>query len=354
MPSFSDILLRARNEVLVDYTEDLQIKFYRLYLLALNQQLEKVSPLDVQSETDALQLVRRVILQMGRYSQAAELETKRAIIRIMQRGVRAHKDALAAAIAEAGVNISMSFVGVSKEAFESLFIRREMGLTSSYKSLSVAQIRSTGRTIEKALERMVLKGDSWQRATQRIIDGLTTGDDELRKMAKSMARQSRGLGNWLENATDEADLEAIKAARKIAYDARRIARTEVAHAFHEADRAVSARSPVVKGIQWNLSPRHPEPDICDVYALTDFHGMGPGVYPPEYLPPLPHPHDLCFMTHVLWAPGEWRKPHPPPQAPATLKAADVTKHMPDATPKAIGRTLSQINSTSLRLTEVQK
>lgn len=353
MPSFSDILLTARRDVLASLPVELQVVFYRLYTLALMRQLEKVSPGDVQTEAEARDFLRQINRDLMRYAKAGEIETKRAIQETIERGIRAHKDALRAAVTEAGVNVSASFVGVSREAFENLFLRREMGLTASYKSLSAAQMRSTGRVIEDALERMVLDGDSWQRATQRIIDGLTQGDPDLARMAKSMARRSRGLGNWLENATDEAEIEAIKAARKIAYDARRIARTEVAHAYHESDRTMSEKSPIVKGIQWNLSPRHPKPDICDVYAKHDFHGMGPGVYPPEYLPPLPHPHDLCFMTHVLWEPGEWRREHPAPAEPSEIDAAAVARYMPKGTDNAISATMAKINSTSKKLVSLR-
>ena len=351
MPSFQDILRAARLKAIAEETPDLKITFYRLYLLALNRQLESTRPGGVQTEAESREFLRRVVLQLARYGQASEIATKNAVLRILQRGIDAHKEALRELTSG---QITMSFSGVSRDAFENLFLRRSMGLTSSYRSLSVAQIKSTGRIIDDAVEAMVLDGDSWQRATQRIIDGLTQGDDELRAMAKSMARKSRGLGAWLDSATDDANLEAIKQARKIAYDARRIARTEVAHAYHEADRVISQRSPVVKALQWNLSHRHPKPDECDVYEKHDFHGMGPGVYPPEYLPPLPHPHCLCFNTHVLYAPGEWRKPHPPPQEPATLTASELGQYIPDATAKATARTLALINGTSQKLIELQQ
>jgi hypothetical protein len=332
-------------------------RFYRLYLLSLNRALESVSPTSV-NENVARELLRQIVQNWARYTQAAELDTKRQILAVIRASIRGHKDALAAAIEAAGVNVSASFVGVSREAFENLFLRRNMGLTASYKSLSVEQAKRGGRAIERSLQAMVLDGESWQRATQRIVDGLTQGDPELRKMASAMARRSRGLGNWLQYATDEADLEAIKQARKIAYDARRIARTEPAHAFHEADRTMSERSPIIKGMQWNLSPRHPEPDICDVYAKHDFHGMGPGVYPPEYLPPLPHPHDLCFMTHVLREPGAWQRPKEQVSAPAKVRVSDIRGYMTTEkktpTPRALATTVQQINRTSKKLTELSE
>lgn len=351
MPSFSDILLGVRVKILEDFPLNMQERYYRLYLFALNRALQKVSPSNVTKEV-ALELLKDITRQSARYAKATELDTKRQILAIIRRTTRGHQDALQVAIANAGVGVSASFTGVSREAFENLFLRRSMGLTASYKSLSVEQVKSTGRTIERAVESMVLDGDSWQRATQRIIDGLTQGDPELNRMAKSMARKSRGLGNWLESATDEASIESIKAARKIAYDARRIARTEPAHAYHEADRTMSERSPVVAGMQWNLSPKHPVPDICDVYAKHNFHGMGAGVYPPAYLPPLPHPHDLCFMTHKLREPGAWQRPKKVPTEPQEITAAMIATYMPKGTDNAISRTMGQVNSTAVNLIEI--
>jgi hypothetical protein len=286
---------------------------------------------------------------------AAELDTKRQILKIIRIVTGSHKEALRVATSEAGSGISAAFTGVSREAFENLFIRREMGLTQSYKSLSPEQVRRSGRVVEDAVEAMVLDGDSWQVATQKIIAGLTKGDPELYAMARSMAHQSKGLGSWMEHVTEENEA-AIKQARKIAYDARRIARTEPAHAYHEADRTMSARSPVVKGMKWNLSPRHPVPDICDVYAKHDFHGMGAGVYPPELLPPLPHPHDLCFMTHVLREPGAWQRPKEQVAAAEPVTADLITGYLTSTkkgakapTAKAISRTVSQVNKMIKRL-----
>ncbi len=343
MPNFSDILLEARRASLRDFG-DLEFRFYRLYLLALNRVLQRYP--GAETEEIARELLLELQRQQVLYGRASEILTKRTIRDILETTVEAHKDALRQLTAG---QIEASFDGVSRDAFEDLFKRRNMGLTSSYKSLSLAQIQQAGRVIENALQSMVLDGDSWQDATQRIIDGLVLGDGELARMAKSMARRSRGLGTWLERTNQGlASMEAVKRARKIAYDARRIARTEVAHAHHEADRQASLRSPVVKGLKWNLSPRHPEPDICDVYAKVDLHGLGPGVYPPEYLPPLPHPHCLCFMTHVLYDPGEWQNEQPAPSRPRKLSRGDVLKHM-KGTDNAIKRTLEQINSTSKRM-----
>lgn len=345
--SFSDIILQARNRSLSDFGR-LELRFYRLYLLALNRALDQHRPGDDFGETTAKELLKEIKKQEQFYGRAAEILTKRTILEIIESTVEAHQEALRQIRRTTELPISADFSGISRETFENLFKRRNMGLTASYKSLSDVQKKQSGRLLEKVLEDMVLNGESWQGATQRIVDGLTQGDSELRRMAKNMARKSKGLGVWLERADpDFADIEAIKRARKIAYDARRIARTEVAHSHHEADRIASLRSEVVKGLKWNLSPRHPEPDICDVYAKADLHGMGEGVYPPEYLPPLPHPHDLCFMTHVLLEPGEVRQVTRP-----RLVTGNMVKRIMGGTDNAINRTMQQINDTSKRMIEL--
>ena len=353
MPEFSDIILRARAQSLASFGR-LELQFYRLYLLALNNALDQYRPGDDFGERTARELIKEIEKQERMYGRASEVLIKRQVLEVFKRVELAHLEALRTIRRFSDIPISADFSGVSREAFENLFKRRNLGLTASYKSLTAYQKSKVGLILEKSLEKAFTDGYTWQDATQRIINGLTQGEPELRRMAKNMARKNRGLGVWLERARENPeglppeeimDEEAIKRARKIAYDARRIVRTEIAHSHHEADRVASLRSEVVKGIQWNLSPRHPEPDICDVYAKTDLHGMGPGVYPPEYLPPLPHPHDLCFMTHVLTEPGEVRGD---PTEPTPITAAMVGKAFP-GTPRAITRTVRQINQTSLRL-----
>ena len=81
---------------------------------------------------------------------------------------------------------------------------------------------------------------------------------------------------------------------------RMIARTETIRANRQAYTTIASQSPAVVGFKWNLSnsPRH-KPDICDLLANQDLHGLGPGGYPTGELPPMPHPNDLCFQTAII-------------------------------------------------------
>jgi hypothetical protein len=89
---------------------------------------------------------------------------------------------------------------------------------------------------------------------------------------------------------------ACSPERGVAYNALRLARTEISYASNGATQAIHQRSPWVEAVKVNLSPEHPEPDICDDWANG---GNGRGVYPvdeAEY-PPF-HPHCLCYVTAV--------------------------------------------------------
>ncbi len=82
------------------------------------------------------------------------------------------------------------------------------------------------------------------------------------------------------------------------YTERVVVRTETARAFTAAFTESTREQPWVKGYRWNLSPEHPEPDICDLYANQALDGLGPGGYLES--PSIPaHPNCLCFLTAII-------------------------------------------------------
>ena len=94
--------------------------------------------------------------------------------------------------------------------------------------------------------------------------------------------------------------------------AMRLARTEINNSYWEARRMSSELSPVVEGIKWELSAQHPEWDVCDYLSKQDLYGLGAGVYPPELLPPKPHPNCLCYSVDVLRDVEAWDQPRDVP------------------------------------------
>ena len=107
----------------------------------------------------------------------------------------------------------------------------------------------------------------------------------------------------------EIDLRNIRptgplrgAARRMNFNARRIAFSELHNARQEAELTAFAFDPLVYAIRWTLSTyRGPTavPDECDALAQTDFYGLGPGIFPMDRVPFPPHPFDKCERVPLV-------------------------------------------------------
>ena len=104
---------------------------------------------------------------------------------------------------------------------------------------------------------------------------------------------NKGAGKALERGIKTAVEE------KSRYVAERIARTEAARAWAEAFHARYKDDDEVLAYKWQLGSRHPNFDVCDMYAEANLYGLGKGIFPKDKCPALPaHPHCLCHLTPV--------------------------------------------------------
>lgn len=98
------------------------------------------------------------------------------------------------------------------------------------------------------------------------------------------------------------------AARKARHNALRIAFTETHNARLEAELQHFLFDPAIEAVQWTLAADRGTarvPDICDVYAASDFYGLGAGIYPLDVVPLPPHPWDRCELTPIERPPNEY-------------------------------------------------
>lgn len=94
-------------------------------------------------------------------------------------------------------------------------------------------------------------------------------------------------------ASSEGLLQGTQNRSKgVAYNALRLARTELQFANHAVTTEIARRSPWITGRFVRLSPAHPQIDICDEYA-----GGGPYAVGDEILPL--HPHCLCYYEEQM-------------------------------------------------------
>ena len=92
--------------------------------------------------------------------------------------------------------------------------------------------------------------------------------------------------------------------RQIDYNAQRLARTAINHAYWAANMAAAKANPFCRAMHWQLSPSHYErqvtrfgEDICDAYASYD-EGLGRGNFPIDDVP-MPHAQCLCATWQVV-------------------------------------------------------
>ncbi len=151
--------------------------------------------------------------------------------------------------------------------------------------------QATRDSLRAAVEGAIARGESSAQAAQRYLREGAPVPDALR--AGMAAGQPGAIGRAVEsllteNATGNPD-----------YLLQRVLRTEINRAYTESYVATVAQHPDVVGVKFNLSPAHPRPDICDLYASANLYGLGEGVYPPGQHPYPAHPNTLSFLTTVF-------------------------------------------------------
>jgi hypothetical protein len=146
------------------------------------------------------------------------------------------------------------------------FPLKEYGKSELLKQLSI---------VESRLKRHTAGG--LKAAYELVKDAVMSGNDRLLNKAIYTATQERTR-----------------------YYARRIARTELARAYHDGFMAQWADDNDCIAFKWTLSSKHPFCDICDLYAEADLYGMGKGIFPKNKVPVLPvHPHCMCHLRPVI-------------------------------------------------------
>lgn len=140
--------------------------------------------------------------------------------------------------------------------------------------------------------------DRWRGRIERLGQAGGTeapvGDHTMRSATEQLVRE-------LDGATEEQIGRAVNrwVLDRATYHARIVARTETAAAFRDSYERSLADVDGVVGMRWELSPVHPRPDVCDLYANQDLHGLGPGGYPRDQVPATPHPSCLCSQSAIL-------------------------------------------------------
>jgi len=84
----------------------------------------------------------------------------------------------------------------------------------------------------------------------------------------------------------------------IDYNAFRLARTAVSHAYQQAILRATEKNPFVEGLQWHTAGDHRVCEICNEYEEQDAYDLGVGVFPKDEVP-MDHPMGRCTLIPVM-------------------------------------------------------
>jgi hypothetical protein len=240
-------------------------------------------------------------------------EGRRAAIQAAVQGHTAGLSAIAEQASQAAGTISVaeSFTEVPETVLQIGMDRRAIGGAETMQTLVNRSVQEAADDIDDAIESAIGRGVDNQRLATDIATELARGDDALQKLVRDEGGDIDPDADPM--AIDEGDLDR---AKRLEYDARRIAVSEVNSHYHEADVISAIQSPVVDLLRWRTSELHTRekryvPDICDVLESQDLFGYGGGLYHPAAAPSLVHPFCQCRYESVLKEPKDYGEPNRP-------------------------------------------
>lgn len=201
---------------------------------------------------------------------------------------------------------------VTQEATDPTQTIAEMWIKRRNYALQVAQRRtySDNLVLSQRIWRLENEGINGIRATLAAgMDGRTSAVRLSRQLEQSLGA-NRDMPRWAysrlnkmtatERMNDLTGLLTDPAQRSqgMAYNALRMARTEIQYANHAVTTEIAAHSPWITGRYVRLSPAHPQSDICDHWAEG-----GPYSKDQQILPL--HPNCLCRYEEKLMPPSDF-------------------------------------------------
>lgn len=166
----------------------------------------------------------------------------------------------------------------------------------------------------RAADGLSLSDRLWRVSQQLQDDVLTTlrtgvaSGMDARRQVEALLTAGKPVPSELAAAVRDGNASTVAARIRAAltgeggsaeFVLNRLLRTEMNRAYTESFVESLRDVDGVAGVKFTLSPAHPRPDICDMYAAANLHGMGPGVYPLGAHPYPAHPQTLSYLQPVF-------------------------------------------------------
>lgn len=139
------------------------------------------------------------------------------------------------------------------------------------------------------------------RTRESLTRVMAMGQEQAARLKSETLKAAYGemVDAWVKGEGQKALEKRLWVAQreKNRYNANRIAQTELARAHQAKVGEEFMADSTIEVVQVRMNPRHPLPDICDLHATADLHGLGPGCYPKGRAPVPPfHPFCWCKLS----------------------------------------------------------
>lgn len=150
--------------------------------------------------------------------------------------------------------------------------------------------RGAREQLANRIEQAVIQGNSAAQAAREMLSAGSPvpADIQVKTKAAAAAPLGKAAGDILTRGEGSP-----------LFNAMRVFRTEINRAHGSAYQRAAEQVPGSIGTRFLLSPAHPKPDICDLLAVQNLHGLGPGVYPHGKSPWPAHPNTLSYVEVVF-------------------------------------------------------
>lgn len=213
-------------------------------------------------------------------------------------------------IKEDMLNVSLAIVENKRRYLTDIGVKQNLSRKAFfYVPKSVVQTIANGTIYQKGWK---LSSAIWGQSKytddilQRIIaNGKAAGKSaydialDLEKYVQPGAqKKSRVIHSWIYDASGNKKKQSFYFG-DVDYNAQRLARTMVSHAYQQSFEMVNRHDPFIIGYRWLTSNFHGRVcPICRERAENDDYGFGPGVFPKDELP-LDHPNGMCTFEAVF-------------------------------------------------------
>lgn len=272
--------LSIPDKLKIEYTKKQTDTIRKQYKSILNDVKSQINKLglnkDVSSEIKKVQLQtleKNINKVLSKNSETFESNILQSMTNMSQKVIESNKDFLD----EIGIKFNGSFSNVSDDVVKSI----RFGKVYDKKWYLSESIWGDVKSKQNTINEIISKGITENKSTYDIAKDLE----------KFVNPNSKKDWKWSKVYPGSA--------KKIDYNAQRLARTLENHAYQQSAIVCAKANPFIEGIKWISAFAHERTcELCKQRATENAYGLGPGVFPKDKVP-LDHPNGLCTMSYYI-------------------------------------------------------